>query len=59
MILKIDLELLTLPVKYLALCEILADLTESSIEEVNESVEAYIEAGHIEIEEINNEGYYH
>jgi len=49
---QITLDLLSLPTKYLALCEILAELTASSIEEVNDSVDRYVEEGYFTLEEL-------
>ena len=47
----IELNVQDLPAKYLALCEILADLSEVSIIEVNEAVDEYINSEHFQIEE--------
>jgi len=38
----IQLDQHTLPIKYLALCKIMADLTDSSMEEVDTRVELFI-----------------
>jgi hypothetical protein len=42
----IELNARDLPAKYLALCEILGELTETTILEVNNAVDEYIKAGH-------------
>jgi len=52
---QITLDLLSLPTKYLALCEILAELTASSIEEVNDSVDRYVKEGYFTLEELSPE----
>ncbi len=46
---KIDVE--QLPTKYLALCEILAELSESTIVDVDQAVDEYIQGGHFKVEE--------
>ena len=47
----IELNASDLPAKYLALCEILGELTETSILEVNDAVDNYINDGHFQVME--------
>ena len=42
----IELNSEDLPTKYLALCKILAELTSTTIFEVNSAVDEYIDSGH-------------
>jgi hypothetical protein len=47
----IEIDSEELPTKYLALCEILAEITGTTIIEVDDSVNKYIDSNHFRIEE--------
>jgi hypothetical protein len=47
----IELNVQDLPTKYLALCEILAELASTTILEVDNAVDEYIKAGHFVVTE--------
>lgn len=56
----VELDIEQLPTKYLALCEIFADLSGVTINEVNAAVDEYIESQeYISTELPNNEGGIH
>jgi hypothetical protein len=52
----IEIDLDELPTKYLALCEILAELSGTSITEVNEAVEDYVQVNEYLTTELPKEG---